>query len=217
MTKEQILSRIDALLSQCEQVMQSARDVSPEQVVSGALTVMSAIYGERSPQTQSLVKRVDEIGKGPMPSVRRKPAIGEAARGVLQNAREEIQAGLLTSLQRQITADVLADLLQLAREALKESADGAKNVAAVLAAAAFEDTIRRIAREHAGIIGQDKLESVIVKLKDAGLLVSPQLGIATSYLSFRNHALHAEWDKIDRSAVSSVLAFVEQLLLKHFA
>ena len=53
--------------------------------------------------------------------------------------------------------------------------------------------------------------------KEVSVLVAPQLGIALSYLSFRNHALHAEWQKIDRASVQSVLGFVEQLLLKHFA
>jgi hypothetical protein len=84
-------------------------------------------------------------------------------------------------------------------------------------AAAYEDTIRRIAKEHAGVIGQDKLDTVIGKLKDAGLLVAPQLGIALGYLNFRNRALHAEWENIDRTSVTSALAFVEELLLKRFA
>jgi len=32
---------------------------------------------------------------------------------------------------------------------------------------------------------------------------SPQVGIAQSYLSFRNHALHANWDKIERESIHS--------------
>lgn len=100
---------------------------------------------------------------------------------------------------------------------MKEPDEGAKNVAAVLAAAAFEDTIRRLAREHAGLIGQDNLAGVIVRLRDAQVLVAPQLGIATSYLKFRNDALHADWNGIEPASVASVLAFVEALLLQHFA
>jgi hypothetical protein len=68
----------------------------------------------------------------------------------------------------------------------------------------------------AGIIGKDDLSKVIDALKTKEILVAPQLGIALSYLSFRNHALHANWDKIDRSSVTSVLGFVQELLLKHF-
>jgi hypothetical protein len=54
-------------------------------------------------------------------------------------------------------------------------------------------------------------------VKDKGVLVAPQLAIALSYMNFRNHTLHANWDKIELAAVHSVLGFVEQLLLKHFA
>ena len=50
-----------------------------------------------------------------------------------------------------------------------------------------------------------------------GILIAPQLGIAVGYLNFRNRALHANWDQIDRTSVSSVLAFVEALLLNHFS
>jgi hypothetical protein len=66
-------------------------------------------------------------------------------------------------------------------------------------------------------IGRDDLSDVVSHLKNAGLLVSPQLGIVQSYLNFRNRALHADWEKIDRTSVGSALALVEELLLKHFS
>jgi hypothetical protein len=137
--------------------------------------------------------------------------------GVLKNIMSELNSGFVGNLQKNIAGDILSDFIQLAKAALEEDGDDAKNVAAVLAAAAYEDTIRRMGASFAGVIGRDDLNKVIDALKNAGILVAPQLGIALSYLNFRNHALHAEWDKIDRAAVHSVLGFVEQLLLKHFA
>jgi aminopeptidase N len=210
MTKEQVLGRVNQLLARPLQ-----DDAALEHAFNGILSLMTAVYGEASAQVRGLVQRRADIAKN-FKFGAWTQATFALVHGSLTNLKEEVEAGVLSSLERRIASDVLSDLIQLAREALKETADGAKNVAAVLAAAAFEDTIRRIAREHAGVIGQDKLEVVIGRLKEAGLLVPPQLGIALSYLSFRNHALHAEWDKIDRAAVSSVLGFVEQLLLKHF-
>src|SRR5438552_11591654 len=138
-------------------------------------------------------------------------------KGVLQNVKTELDAGVVGSLRQRITADVLTDFIALARTALEDTRDDAKNVAAVLAAAAYEDTIRRMERELAGVMGRDDLNDVINALKKAGIIQPPQLGIALSYLSFRNHALHADWSKIDRAAVHSVIGFVEQLLLKHFS
>jgi hypothetical protein len=216
MTKEQVLNRIDQLLKETD----SGRDANATQVLTGALTLMTAAYGGGSSSTQvkALLDRREEIysqktGHEGMWDY----TMIMAVRGALTNLRQEVESGLLTSLEHRVASDVLSDLLRLARVALDEATDGAKNVAAVLAAAAYEDTIRRIAKEHADVIERDKLDAIIDRLKNAGLLVSPQLGIALSYLSFRNHALHAEWDKIDRASVTSVLGFVQELLLKHFS
>ena len=72
-------------------------------------------------------------------------------------------------------------------------------------------------RNLAGITGRPDLQDVVIKLKSGGIIQPPQIGIASSYLKFRNDALHADWNQIERPAIHSVLAFVEQLLLKHFA
>jgi len=57
----------------------------------------------------------------------------------------------------------LGDLISLAREALDQKN---VNVAAVLAAAAYEDLLRRLGREKAGITTRIKLEKVINELAD---------------------------------------------------
>ena len=215
MTKEQILARAEELCGlRVGNVQQRAE---AQHVLSGALTLMIAVYGDNSQQVKALLKRRDEIADDKGTPYVKKVWLTDALHGALSNLKEEVGAGLLSSVERRVASDVLSDLIKLAREALAEQTDGAKNVAAVLAAAAYEDTIRRIAKEHAGVIGQVKLESVIIALKDKGLLVPPQLSIAQGHLNFRNHSLHAQWETIDRSGVDSVLGFVEQLLLKHFS
>jgi hypothetical protein len=73
-----------------------------------------------------------------------------------------------------------------------------------------------LAERVTGRLNRDNLEEVVNQLKDAGVLVAPQLGVAKGYLNFRNRSLHANWDQIERATVASALAFVEELLLKHF-
>jgi len=85
-----------------------------------------------------------------------------------------------------------------------------------LTAAAFEDTIRRLAAKE-GIAHYDKLADTLEELKMKGILQGAQVGVAQSFLSFRNKALHAKWAEVDMPSVQSALAFTEQLLLKHFA
>ncbi len=137
--------------------------------------------------------------------------------GLLENLKSEIESGMLGSLKSRLAGEVLSDFIQLAREALSESNQGARNVAAVLAAAAYEDTIRRMGSELAGIQGRPDLQDVIIELKQKGILEGPQVAIAQSYLKFRNDALHADWNKIDTPSIHSILGFVEHLLVKHFS
>jgi len=182
----------------------------------GTLTVLSAVHGDESLQVKALIKSVDQAQnkRGVVGLISHE--VSEVAIGAIKNLKEEIDAGVLGSLQKRFAGDVLTDFIQLARAILENKGDDAKNVASVLAAAAFEDTIRRMGSTFAGVIGRDKLDEVIEALKNNEILQAPQLGIAISYLNFRNHALHADWQHIDRAGVISVLGFVEQLLLKHF-
>jgi len=216
MTKEQMLKRIEEIVSRCDG--HYASRIEPEHALNGALTLMIDAYGRDSHHVATLLKRRGELAS----TARMTDAIywlevTSAVKGALENLRHEIEGGLLTSLERRVASEVLSDLVQLARLVLEEQGDDAKKVAAVLAAAAYEDTIRRIAKERAGVTTRDKLETVIGKLKDAGLLVSPQHPAVLGLLPFRNHALHAEWETIDRTLVGSVLGLVQELLLKHFS
>jgi hypothetical protein len=213
-TKEQMLQRIDQIVSRCDGNYTSR--IPPDEAFNGALTLMIDAYGHDSEHVAILLKRRDEIASGRKTDVIRWVEITNVVKGMLENLHREVEDDLLTSLERRVESDVLSDLVQLARAVLEAPGDGPKNVAAVLTAAAYEDTLRRIAREHAGVIGRDDLSDVVLQLKNAGLLVSPQLGIVQSFLNFRNRALHAEWDQIDRTSVGSGLTLVQELLLKHF-
>ncbi len=108
------------------------------------------------------------------------------------------------------------DVIGLAKDALNEGGDRSKNVAAVLAAAAYEDTMRRMGSTLAGVTDRPGLSDVLNALKSAGVLQGASVSAAQGYLKFRNDALHADWAKLDRAVVGSCIAFVEGLLLKHF-
>jgi len=152
MNKEQLLQRIEALLVLCND---KKLEFDPERLAAGALTIMAPVYGENSLQIRLFLARRDNIARLHAGNDSgRVFYMQQAVKGALENFREEIEAGLLTSLERRITSDVLSDLIQPARAALKEAGDNAKNIAAVLAAAAYEDTLRRLARQHAGVIGK---------------------------------------------------------------
>lgn len=90
-------------------------------------------------------------------------------------------------------------------------------VAAVLTAAAFEDLMRRLGQERAGIAGRVKLEQVLIELKERGVLQGGEPGVAQSFLKFRNDSLHADWDNVTELQVSSCLGLLDSLIIKHLA
>lgn len=214
---ETIKKRIDTLIALSAEACNELSLQKQSEVYNGAISMISAIHGQESHHISTLrdVHKTVTAKKEGRPNLNFRE-VTHAAEGALQNLKAEIEGGLAGSLQKRLTSEVLTDMIQLARAVLDNSSESAKNVAAVLTAAAFEDTIRRMGSTFAGVMGKDDLSDVIEALKQKGVLIAPQLGIAVSYLNFRNRALHANWEQIDRASVNSVLAFVEGLLLKHF-
>ncbi len=181
----------------------------------GTLGIMQALYGPDSSQETALrniIERFrDPFGASALEAIDSSVlAIG----GVLKAIKAELEAGLIGSLRATLTGEVLTDFIKLARATLEESEDGAKNVAAVLAAAAFEDVLRRLA-DVKDLGHQEKLVDVLTALKNIEVLQRTEVGIAQSYLSFRDRSLHAQWNEVDRPAIESILAFTEQMILKH--
>jgi hypothetical protein len=177
---------------------------------------MQGLYGASSSQEQDLRDAIQRVVRTGHPTISSNiSACVSLIRGSLEGVKADIAGGLLISIRGAITGEVLSDLLKLCRTVLEAQGDSPKNVAAVLAAAAFEDTVRRMA-ERNGLDAEEKLSDVLSALKGAGIIQGAQVGIAQSYLGFRNRALHANWNEIDRPEVVSVLGFVEQLILKHF-
>lgn len=189
------------------------------EIYTGALSVLSSVYGEDSDAVRA-IKIPGEVALNEKPTTLYNTfsySVVHGAIGALENLKQELELGLIGNLRLRLTGEVLADLIKLARTVLSEEGDAAKNVSSVLAAASFEDVIRKLGSVFGASTGGEKLVDVLTALKDKGVITGPQFTTAQGYLTFRNKALHADWAVIDRPTVSSVLAFVEGLLLKHFS
>ena len=206
-----VKARVDELL-----VMTSQRPSTTLESAlhHGTLGVMQALYGPDSSQEQELRAYTKGLRASaqlhrhtPVPSI-------EVIKGALESIKAELDAGFIGSLRATLTGEILTDLIKLARTTLAEPGDDAKNVAAVLAAAAFEDVLRKLS-DLKGLGDHERLMDVLTALKNAMVLQGSEVGIAQSYLHFRNQALHARWGAVDRPAVESVLGFTEQIILKH--
>ncbi len=218
MNKEEIEIRASELLSLGES-LRTERDLGKtSQLLHGAISLTEICYGSDGAQCSGLIGFRDGLISG-LPrqlSDTRARAVPFTI-GVLESLLSDLKLGLIGNLRQQIAGEILGDLIELAKTALSENKPEAINVAAVLAAASYDDTIRRMGSQLAGINDRRDLEKVLNELKKKDYFKGAQVSIAQSYLKFRNDALHADWDNIEKESVTACLGFIEELLLKHFS
>jgi hypothetical protein len=206
----------DSWIKRADEVLNGPHGGSAGEAIQCATSMIAAFYGPESAQMKAFRASMDAIAKE-REGQQHKQA--QNARGVIRNIKAEISAGLIRSVRALLTGEMLGDLVGLSREILSESqdAEASKNMGAVLAACAFEDLLRRMGTEFAGITNRPKLEKVINILKETDVLRGGEPAIVQGHLKFRNDSLHADWNQIQRSQVDSCLALVEALVSKHFS
>jgi uncharacterized protein YutE (UPF0331/DUF86 family) len=133
--------------------------------------------------------------------------------GILKGIQHDVKSGMLSDFRQLLQAEIFADFIALAKEALDDN----KDVAAVLACAALEDALKRVALKENLDVDDKDMSNVINSLKTKGVIKGAQVPIVQSYVKLRNKAFHAEWDKIDKESVSSVIGFTEQFILSNFS
>jgi hypothetical protein len=179
--------------------------------------MLTALHGAQSTQLKAFLDGCTAISKNTTGAGNAAHHLHHHAHGAIRNAIAEVEGGLIVGLRAQVAGEIFSELVGLGKEVLEDDTESAKNVSAVLIAAAFEDLMRRMGSELAGVTGRPNLEEVLSALKNAGILKGGEVGTAQSYLKFRNDSLHADWAKVQKSQVQSCTAFIEALLVKHFS
>ena len=214
MMTEDILKRIDELIGLGNEVLATKRYVGSgfgEAVNNGkfrgfrsaSLSFLECIFGAHHTYYKEFIEHAKNNW---LPEA-------EAGINILQAAKAEIEGGWLFTVEGQVSAEIFADFIALAKEALDDN----KDVAAVLACAALEDALKRVAVKEGLNVDDKDMSEVINALKAKGVIKGAQAPIVQSYVKLRNKAFHAEWDKFDKESVSSVIGFTEQFLLTNFS
>lgn len=190
---------------------------SQSEAIQFAVSLLVAMYGPRSPQLDGFNNGLAQIAKSAKAGSDVLFFQHRHATGAIRNVIAEIEGGLIVRLRTQVAGEVFSELVALGKEILQGGSDASKNVSAVLIAAAFEDLMRRMGSELAGLVGRPKLDEVLSTLKDAGITKGGEVGVAQSFLKFRNDSLHADWANVSRAQVEACAAFIEAMLLKHFS
>jgi hypothetical protein len=131
---------------------------------------------------------------------------------LLSRLLEEIEGGLLTTIENHAIAVTFDDFLDHGAEYLKA---GRKDEAAVIAGIVFEDTIRRLCRNLGITENGIALNTLISELAKSGILTTLKAKHARFAAGLRTSAAHARWEEIQLSDVKPVIDFTRELMAEH--
>ena len=176
------------------------------------LSLLQKIYGSSNDHISNFQSQLSDFNYNES-SIKYKDIL-EICIAKLEFIRSEIVLGLVSSIENEITGEIVADFLALARKSLS---DDVLIVAAVLSCASLEDTLKRYGKLNGLDVTDKSMSEVINALKSKGLLSSAQDSILKGYAKIRNKVFHADWDKIEKPDISSIVGFCEEFILKHFS
>lgn len=176
-----------------------------EEWATSAQNLIKAVFGENSPHYTNFTEAMKQCG-GYDDEVKR-------LQGIFRSAKEDFEGGYVFNVDLRISGEIFGDFIVLAKQAL---AEGYKDVAAVLASAALEDSLKRYAIANGLNVDDESMTAVINALKSQGLVSGAQKSLLDAMPKIRNYAMHADWQKISEPDVNSIIGFVEQFLLIKF-
>jgi len=141
------------------------------------------------------------------------PTLLEGAKGILLAAKSDFEDGFIFSIEKSISGEIFGDFIRLAKEAMDQEN---KDVAAVLACAALEDSLQKYALRHGLEVNDKTMSEVINALKSNNLVSGTKKSLLERMPKIRNLAMHAKWEKIRSEDVSAVIGYVERFLLNEF-
>ena len=209
--KESQSNRIIELLTRLENPPQTGMSTILNEVYQYTLNLLPGIYGIQSIQMTELreVWKSNSTINGHHVNARHTHLLG-----LLRATASDLENDYIANPLHQATGSVLGDFIGSAKVQLDE---GYKDVAAVLACAAFEDAMKRKAQELGMETEDRELMQIVNGLRAERVFQGAQSSIVTGFIRLRNSAMHADWEKVRPPEVSSLIGFTEQFLLEHFS
>ena len=168
-------------------------------------SVIKAIFGKESPHYVNFTNEMSQC-------INHESHVN-SLKGIFRSAKEDFEGGYVFNVELRVSGEVFGDFVVLAKQSLSE---GHKDVAAVLASAALEDALKRYASVNGLSVDDKSMQEVVNALKSRGLVSGAQKSLLDTMPKIRDYAMHANWDKLSGTDVSSIIGFVEQCLLTHF-
>lgn len=217
MNKEELLDRIDHLISQGRKVAGSASGKSyplwvnhseHKGFVAASLSFIANVFGNNHPYFECFKNETDSS------------TLDNANSGVeiLTSIKNEVENGWLVSFRKLVSADVFSDFLEMGKYLLDEKY---KDAAAVMIGSVLEEHLRQLCKDNGIDVtirkGEndtpkkaDLMNSDLYKSNAYNAITQKQV---TAWLDLRNKAAHGKYDQYSRDQVElmylGVLNFIK--------
>jgi uncharacterized protein YutE (UPF0331/DUF86 family) len=184
------------------------------EIYYGTISVIENVYGKNSSHIKELLLTNNKILAIKYKSVDGRDAqLLKSIIGILSNLNFEIENGLLTSLEKKVSKEILTDFISFSKEQFSK---GDLNISSVLICAALEDSLKRIAEINGLDVERKSMAQVVNALKSKGLIQKSVSTLLGNYTELRNRVFHADWESIEKSEIGSLIGFTEQFVKDNF-
>ena len=178
---------------------------------SGSLSFLLGTFGKAHPYYVEFDRNVETA----------RPESIETGLGILDAARRELISGWTRSTYALISAEIFADMLDMAAYLL---AEGYKDPAAVMVGSVLEEHIRQLCNraeiptegtDGAGVTRPKKLDTLNADLAKAGVYSKGDQKNVTAWYDLRNQAAHGHYEKYTAQQVELLLQSVRDFITRN--
>lgn len=211
---ETIKNRLTELISLAESKSKKKSASRAYNLYMSTISIAVQLYGPKSVQVDELKAEKVRVAESKWSEDSKFEVLIQELKGILNSFMDDLDSGLVEKIENEARGDIYSDFIVLAKECFENES---KDPAIVLACAALEDSLKKYAVSHGVEAEDDDMSMVINKLKSNSLIKKPEAKILQSYVTLRNKAFHAQWDKIGETEISSLIAFVERFIIVNFS
>lgn len=209
--EEKILDRMIELVARGEQIRRttgpskSGRDYVDSEMVTGwttsCLHLLATVFGTGNPHYSTFLSLHGNAYS---------TGVFVRCLGILKNAKEDFERGLVFDLKELVTADVFDDFLEQAEHLIE---GGYKGPAGVVAGCVLEDTLRKLCNKN-GVVLPDRpgLDWMNGELKKKGVYGKLEYKQVTTWADIRTKAAHGYWDQFKKGHVEDMIRGVRRFV-----
>ena len=203
-----VIQRFDELLRKADEVESTRESAGPnahinheafEEWSTSAMSLLNRVFGESSVHYQNFNRHYSAF-QGWI-------RIFSKCRGAFKAAKDDYEGGYLFNLKSLVSAEVLDNVLEQAKELLNA---GYKDPACVVTGVTLETALKDLCNRKSIPLG--KLDKMNADLAKAGVYNSVKQKQITAWADLRNKAAHGDWSQYNNKDVDDMINGVNRFI-----